>query len=164
MTNDYVVVNAEAQTMPNDRFAEIMAMVLAKGAPFRFQANGFSMSPFIHDGDLITIAPTPTRIRFGDVVAFINPCRDRLTVHRVVHISRIGYLIQGDNSPEPDGCVSRTEIIGCVTRVEHHGKPIRLGLGSERVVIALLSRRGWLVPFLGLMWRVLGPIFKRFNS
>ena len=62
MTSNYVVVNATVQTMPNARVAELMTAVLTRGVPFRFQASGVSMSPFIHDNDVITIAPAPTRI------------------------------------------------------------------------------------------------------
>jgi signal peptidase I len=163
MTSDYVVVNAAGETMPNARVAGLMAAVLTTGAPFRFTASGFSMSPFIHDGDAITIAPTPARIRYGDVVAFVNPFGGKLIVHRVVHISRDAYLMQGDHALKPDGCVSRADIIGRVIRVERHGKRVRLGLGIERAVIAFLSRRGWLVPMIVSTWWIFRPILKKFN-
>ena len=34
---------------------ELMKAVLEKNVPFRFRGKGFSMSPFIRDGDVITI-------------------------------------------------------------------------------------------------------------
>ena len=147
-TRDYVVADDTTQIISNARFAELIAAVLAKGAPFRFQANGSSMSPFIRDGDVITISTAPIRIGLGEMVAFVNPDHDRLTVHRVVQILHDGYLIQGDNIPKPDGCVSRSDIIGRVIRVEHQRQYMWLGLGPERIVIAFLSRHGWLVPLL----------------
>jgi len=106
-----------------------MAAVLTTGAPFRFTASGFSMSPFIRDGDAITIAPAPARIHYGEVVAFVNPFNGKLTVHRVVHVSRGGYLMQGDNAPEQDGYVSRRDIIGRVIRLERHGQARAARLG-----------------------------------
>jgi hypothetical protein len=162
MMSDYVV-NGTAQTMPNAGFAELMAAVLTRGAPFRFQASGFSMFPFIRDGDVITLSPTPARLRFGDVVAFANPGNDRLTVHRIVHIARHSYLMRGDNLPEPDGFVSYAGILGRVICVEHRGRRVRLGLGIERVVIAFLSRRGWLMPLLVPVQRIFHFLFKRFK-
>ncbi len=163
MSNDSVVVNGGSQTIPNVEFASLMRAVLARGASFRFQANGFSMSPFIHNGDIITIEPALPRLRFGEVVAFVHPDNNRLTVHRIIHVGQNGYLTKGDNSPEIDGLVSRSDIIGRVTRLKHGGKPSRFGLGVERVVIAFLSRHGWLIPSIGPFWSIIGPIVKRFK-
>ncbi|MEI8355753.1 MAG: S24/S26 family peptidase [Deltaproteobacteria bacterium] len=159
MTGNYVKANQTSQSLPNAVIAELMAAVLEKNAPFRFTAPGFSMTPFIRDGDVITIATGQPR--YGDVVAFLNPCRSKLTVHRIVHVSRSGYLIKGDNTPEPDGRVPRASIIGRVIRVEHCGREIRLGLGIERIVIAWLSRRGWVAPLLWRVWRVIKPVAGR---
>lgn len=106
------------------------------------------MFPFIRDGDVITITPTPARLRLGEVVAFVNPCNDRLTVHRIVHLGCHSYLIHGDNVSEPDGYVSRADILGRIIRVERRGRRVRLGLGLERVVIAFLSQHGWIAPLL----------------
>jgi len=36
---------------------ELLRSVLDKGVPFRFQAKGFCMTPFIKDGDVITVFP-----------------------------------------------------------------------------------------------------------
>jgi signal peptidase I len=140
-------------------FTVLMASVLEKGVPFRFTAPGHSMTPFIRDGDVITVAPV--RIRFGDVVAFVSPHGGKLTVHRVVRVSRDGYLIKGDNTVEPDGTVPRTSLLGRVVGVEHCSRHVRLGLGIERVAIAYLSRRGWLIPVIGATWRVMRPVANR---
>lgn len=147
------------RAMSGAGFAVLMATVLEKGVPFRFNASGHSMTPFIRDGDVITVAPG--RIRFGDMVAFINPCSGKLTVHRVVRISSDGYLIKGDNVLEPDGFVPRTILLGRVVSVEHGSRQVGIGLGIERVVIAFLSRRGWLIPVIGTTWRVIRPVTKK---
>jgi signal peptidase I len=162
MSNCYVTTDQASQSMPSAAFAELMAAVLDKDVPFRFTAPGFSMSPFIRDGDVITIAPR--RLRYGDVVAFMSPCRGKLTVHRIVHISSEGYLIKGDNTPEPDGRIPMSSIIGRVVRVEHRGKRMWLGLGIERIAIAFLSRHGWFFPVLIPLWRMVRPLVKRFST
>ena len=159
MTGNYVKTSQEAQSLPNAAFAELMTAVLDKNAPFRFTAPGFSMTPFIRDGDVLTIAQR--RLRYGDVVAFVNPCRGKLTVHRIIHVSRSGYLIKGDNTPEPDGRVPRSSIIGRVVRVEHCGRQVWLGMGIERIIIAFLSRRGWLMPVVWSVWHIVRPLAKR---
>jgi len=161
LTSTYVVVNDTKQTMPNAGFAELMTAVLTRNVLFRFQASGSSMSPFIHDSDVITITPAPTRLCSGDVVAFVNPCNGRLTVHRVVHIEHHGYLIRGDNVPGPDGYVQHTDILGRVIHAERRGRRVWIGLGLERVMIAFLSRRGWLIPLVMLVRRIFNFFFER---
>ena len=153
------MTNQAKRAVSGAGFSVLMAAVLEKGVPFRFTAPGCSMTPFIRDGDVITVAPG--RIRFGDTVAFVSPHSGKLTVHRVVRISRDGYLIKGDNMPEPDGTVPRTSLLGRVVSVEHCSRHVRLGLGIERVAIAFLSRRGWLIPVIGATWRVMRPVAKK---
>jgi len=147
-----------APTLPNSAFATLMAEVLGRGAQFRFAAPGSSMTRFIRDRDVITVAPLP--VRLGDVAAFVSPLGGRLTVHRVVGIEEGAYRIKGDNCAGADGAIERRYILGRVTRVEREGKRVRLGLGPERVVIALLSRRGWLYPVLVPVRRVVRPFAK----
>lgn len=163
MSDTYVTSNHESHSMAALAIAELMEAVLEKNVPFRFTAPGFSMTPFIRDGDSITIAQLPVQLHAGDVVAFINPCCRKLTVHRIVHISENGYLIKGDNNPEADGRVPRSAIIGRVVRVEHGSRSVQLGLGPERYAIAWLSKREWLRPVMWRVWRVIKPICRKNN-
>ena len=137
----------------------LMREVLSKGVPFRFRAKGWSMLPFIRDGDVISISPlTHASPSVGDVVAFVRPGSGTLVVHRVVARRGSTCLIQSDNSPgSGDGLIPRGSILGRVTRVERGGQQIRLGLGPERFLIACLSRVGLLLP----VWRRAAPIFRR---
>jgi len=136
-------------SLPGPALIELLRAVTATGKPFRFRARGRSMSPFIREGDVITIAPcSATSVKLGQVVAFVNPSTGMLTVHRVVGIRRDACLMQGDNEGYPDGWVPRTCILGQVTRLERNGRPVRLGMGPERIWIALLHRVGWLRPLV----------------
>jgi hypothetical protein len=63
-------------------------------------------------------------------------------------MSGIRYLIKGDNALEPDGVISKDNILGYVTRVQRNGRNIFAGLGPERYIVALLSRRTLIFPFL----------------
>jgi len=159
MTRGYVKENQAAQSLPSAAFMELMASTLDRKAVFRFSAPGYSMTPFIRDGDAVSIGRG--RVRYGDVVAFVKPIQGKLAVHRIVHVSRAGYLIKGDNSTEADGRVPASSIIGRVVRVDHDGKQVRLGLGIERIAIAWLSRHGWLTPLVGTARRFLKPVAKR---
>ena len=137
--------------------AELMRAVLEKGVPFRFRAMGWSMVPLIHDGDVITVAPLLDDLpHMGDVVAFVRPETGKVVVHRIVARWGDAWLIKGDNSNgEWDGLFSRGDLLGMVTAVERGGRMIRLGLGPERGLVALLSRSGLLLPLRQLLYPLL---------
>ena len=102
---------------------ELIEAVHEKGAPFRFQARGYSMAPAIRDGDVITVSPLKEIMpRRGDVLAFRHPERPQMLVHRVLHTMARKYFIKGDNCPEADGWIPAENILGLITRVERQGR------------------------------------------
>lgn len=102
---------------------DLIEAVHEKGAAFRFKAKGYSMTPSIRDGDVITISPLKDIMpRRGDVVAFRYPDRPQMLVHRVLHAGEKKYYIKGDNTPEGDGWVPAENILGLITKVEREGK------------------------------------------
>jgi len=138
---------------------ELMTAVLEKGSSFRFLAKGFSMTPFIKDGDVVTISPFQSRkASMGEVVAFIKPQTQNLAVHRIIGKSKARFLLQGDNVPEADGLVPEEQLLGYVEKVERQGRSVNLGLGPERRLIAFLNRKGWLLHLRYVLWRLLKPL------
>jgi len=135
-------------------FIALMRDVLDKGRSVRFQVWGTSMTPFIRDGDVITVAPVSAErdIGLGEVVAYLQPLPTGqwLVVHRVVGRRGSSFHIRADYAlgvyclPP----VRPEHILGRVVRIERGGKDIRFGLGPERCVIAVLSRGGLLLPLL----------------
>jgi signal peptidase I len=102
---------------------ELIEAVHEKGASFRFQARGFSMTPAIRDGDIITVSPLGDIMpRRGDVVAFRHPERPQMLVHRVLHAKEQKYYVKGDNCPEADGWIPAENVLGLITAVERRGK------------------------------------------
>ena len=102
---------------------ELIEAVHEKGASFRFQAKGYSMTPAIRDGDVITVSPleghhAPPWRRGGfppsRTAADAGPPRAAR--------ERKKYYIKGDNCPESDGWVPAENILGLITNVEHRGK------------------------------------------
>ena len=141
---------------------ELLRAVLDKGAPFRFRAKGFSMSPFIKDDDVITVSPlTDDSTRYGDVVAFIRPEMKKLVIHRVVGKKGEYFHIKGDNITYTDELIPVANILGRVIRVERNGKEVFFGLGPERFLIAFLNRRGLLFPLFYPIWQIMRPIVRR---
>jgi hypothetical protein len=99
------------------------------------------MSPLIQDGDVVTLKPVAGETtRVGDVVAFVLPGNGGLAIHRVLRRRGRSRLLQGDAVQEPDGWVDSADIFGRVVMVQRKGRSVRLGLGAERVCIAVLHR------------------------
>jgi hypothetical protein len=135
--------------------AEFMRAVLEKGSLFRFRARGRSMTPFIRDGDIITIAPLESRQpRLGEVVAFSRASDQRpaLVVHRVVGRDERGYTVQGDGIFCEAETVPSESVLGRLSKVERNGCSVRLGLEPERRLIAWLSRTR-------LLWKLVWPVW-----
>ena len=141
---------------------DLLRAVLHKGVPVRFQAKGFSMSPFIKNNDVVTISPLQgTQPSLGDIVAFAHPETQGLYIHRIVR-NKGGFCVtKGDNRSQTEESVPIENILGSVTRVERDGRHVFLGLGPERFLIAFLGRRGLLFPFLFPLWRILRPFMRR---
>ncbi len=157
MRSSLLVRKQDEIALSGDSLTGIMMAVLAKGRPFRFRAKGFSMSPFIKDGDVVTVLPVGRGgPRVGDVVAFLFPSTGKSAVHRVVRRVHGSYVLRGDNTDEADGTVSRDRIIGLISRVERDGKRVRLGRGLTGMAVATLSRSGLLLKGLGAARRLSG--------
>jgi signal peptidase I len=140
-------------------FIELLQATLGEGAPFRFRARGFSMDPFIRDGDVITVSPLGENSPgMGDVVAFVQREIEKLLIHRVIRIKANAYFMKGDNTKGVDSSVPPANVLGLVTRVERGRKRVFIGLGPERYLIALLTRRGLTIPLVRVALKLLRPI------
>ncbi|MFH1783026.1 MAG: S26 family signal peptidase [Candidatus Omnitrophota bacterium] len=128
---------------------DLMKEAFKKGNSFRFKAKGFSMSPFIKGGDVITIKPLKeVSLIIGDIVSFISPKTNSLAVHRIVSIKKNGCVFKGDNSFNSDGLVLNKDILGVINKIERNNKDITFGLGKEKGIIVFLSRTRILFLFL----------------
>jgi hypothetical protein len=117
------------------------------------------MSPFIKNGDFITVSPfykIPPRV--GDVVAFSSERAGSPIVHRVVGKSGKCLLVKGDNASHAHDLVPETNILGRVTQIERDGKKVSFGLGPERALIASPACRRLLLNFI----RPLVSLVRRF--
>jgi signal peptidase I len=130
----------------------LLQNVLNMGASFRFRAKGFSKSPFVVDGDVIDISPLQgTSPHIGDIITFIHPKIQRLSIHRIVGKNNDSYLTRGDNAPGTDGWVPREEILGYLSKVKKKGRDNHWVLGAKRVLIDLLTRTSFFLPLRKLM-------------
>ena len=158
---DLFVVVGQELPLSGSAMIQLMSAVLDKGMSFRFRAKGFSMSPFIKNDDVITVQSLGSEApKLGEVVAFRHPMSQRLVVHRVVKPGDGTCRIRGDAISEDDGSVPRSAILGRVVHVERNGKPVRLGMGTERAFIAFLTRSGLFLRVIIPIWIVIRPIVR----
>ena len=128
--------------------------MLEKGKSIRFQAKGWSMRPFIRDGDFIVVSPVKgSSIRKGEVV-FYSTAENEIIVHRIIRKykknDRITVLIKGDASFGPPEKVDIQNVLGKAIAIERNGREKRLDGKLYRIidlffaVISPFSR--WIYP------------------
>ncbi len=143
--------------LSGESLTELMREVMRRRKSFRFRARGLSMSPFIKDGDVLTVVPLagsgPKR---GDVVAFVHPDTGKVAVHRVLRAGPGLFFIKGDNVADADGRVPFERLLGVVASVERAGGRPRAANRCAGAVIASLSGSGLLTKALGTARRVAG--------
>jgi ribosomal protein S18 acetylase RimI-like enzyme len=134
--------------LDGDQIRALASEVLSRGAPFRFQAHGWSMRPFVRDGDFLTVEPSgPKDLSVGDVALYVGHC-ERLTAHRVVRVEardgRTEFLMRGDSQLDPVERVPAALVLGRCRRIERADKTIDLDQPVQRLA--------------ALLWRTLHPL------
>jgi hypothetical protein len=125
--------------------AELLRTLFGERISLRLRVGGHGMSPFIKHGDLVVLSPLGARIPdIGDAVIFVEPRTQKIVIQRVIKRAMNSYLLKGDSAQEATGIIPGANILGRVTKVERRRRTIHLGLGPERILIALLSRKGLL--------------------
>ena len=133
--------------------------ILEKGKSIRFQAKGWSMRPFIRDGDFIVVSPVKSSsIRKGDVVFYSN-AENKIIVHRIIRKykknDRITVFIKGDASFSSPEKMDIQNVLGKVIAIERNGRKKRLDtklyqiIGLFFAVISPFSR--WIYPIGSIM-------------
>ena len=143
----------EDLSLDSKTFLGLAREILNQGSCIRFRACGYSMSPFIRDGDIIQVKPAEaSSITPGDIVLYSNP-DGFAVVHRVVVKKTEGErTVLLTKSELPSGqsyeCVRPEELLGKVVKVESKGRRRRLDKGWLKI-LGLCS-----VKWPGLLWKV----------
>ena len=155
LQNEHYLIKKQIEdlSVSTRALADLLRAVMNKEACARFRVHGFSMYPFIQDGDVVTLSPLQKqKLHIGDVIALELPFDRKLLVHRIIRVHKSGYLVKGDNQLDPDGLISPSSIIGQVIAVERGGKKAMAGLGLIKYIISGIGRTR--VGFL-FYWRVM---------
>lgn len=146
---------------------ELSKDIFRRGKSIRFQAKGWSMRPFIRDGDFIVVSPIKnSSVKTGHVV-FCITTENKIIVHRVIKKykkdkdNRITMLIKGDatfSSPEK---VEMQNVLGKVVAVERNGRKKRLDTKYHQIKGLLFAG---ISPFSQWTYPFFSKIKKYFNS
>lgn len=147
--------------------AELSKNIFRRGKSVRFQARGWSMRPFIRDGDFIVVSPIEnSSIRTGDVVFYLTT-ENKVMVHRVIRKhkkdkdNRIIMFIKGDatfNSPEK---IEMQNVLGKVVAVERNGRKKRLDTKLYQLTGLLYAG---ISPFSQWTYPFFSKVKKHFNN
>ena len=151
----------------NADLLELSKDIFRKGKSIRFQAKGWSMRPFIRDGDFIVVSPIKnSSIKAGDVVFHLTT-ENKVIVHRVIKKhkkdkdNRTTMFIKGDatfSSPEK---VEMQDVLGKVVAVERNGRKKRLDTKFYQTKGLLCAG---ISPFSQWTYPFLSKIKKYFNN
>ena len=96
--------------------------------------NGVSMEPLYHQGDLVVVARSD-HYEIGDIIAYHDPAKDLVVLHRIVGGDTTGWIMRGDNNQSEDAIrPSSSQVIG---RAIAHAPWIGHLLGSPAGLAAL---------------------------
>jgi len=138
-------------------FLELSNEILRLGNRLRFRARGYSMYPFIRDGDILEVEPVDGQgVRLGDVI-FYHRAGQRAVVHRVIkkflQKDKTIFVAKGDANPAEGEIVQMEDILGRVSAVERNSRRIRFDSPSARLMNILCAKSSlffsqWIHPLL----------------
>ena len=116
-------------------------------------ASGYSMFPFMRNGDIQTISPVPIEeIQIGDVAVFER--NNDWISHRVIDIRKTNnettLILRGDTCIQIDPLVTKENYVGKTVEFERGAKTINLNnrkIASKRIIQLGLVRCCFLFYF-----------------
>jgi signal peptidase len=146
---------------------ELSKDIFKTGKSIRFRAKGWSMRPFIRDGDFIVVSPVEySLIKTGDVVFYLT-AKNKALVHRVIKKSkkdkddRITMFIKGDATFSTPEKTDTQNVLGKVVAVERNGRKKRLDTKLYQLAGLLLAV---ISPYSQWTYPLLSKIKKYFNN
>lgn len=127
---------------------------LKKDGLFIGKTKGDSMKPMLENGDTVIIVPPTFPLKKADVPVYRKD--GHYTMHRIVCISRKGYIIRGDNRLFSERDITDRDIVGVLFAFYHNGKCISCN-DAEYIKYSKKVSRGYPI-------RLLKYFFKRMSE
>lgn len=160
----------------NTDFLKLSRDIFKRGKSIRFQARGWSMRPFILNGDIILVSPVEnSSLKTGDVVLYSTE-RDKVIVHRIIKKykkdGRMILLVKGDATSGFADEVGTQDVLGKVTAVERNGRQRRIDTKLYHMIGLLFAGMSpfsqWIYPIGSLIKsrgrKLLGGLLEKMQS
>ena len=129
---------------------------------------GNSMSPFIRNGDLLTLSPIEDRKpEVGDIVAYEQARNQKLIIHRLIRKEKNWFVMKGDNCQDEDEGVPDSHLLGIVTRVERKNRVRNFGINQFKMMAKWLSQKNIIIKVktvLSVPIKLLKCTFRKITS
>lgn len=90
----------------------VVAVLVAIGQVSFVVTHGTSMHPVYYEGDLVVVAPS-AGYEVGDIVAYREPGREGVVLHRIIGGDTNGFVFKGDSNESTDpGARPADQIVG----------------------------------------------------
>lgn len=139
---------------------DVSKEALLEGLPLRVKSRGYSMYPFIKNGDTIQIEViNADKLKLGNIVFYCLPS-GTFVVHRLIKKNGSGSLFtNGDNMRQYDEPIDEEQVFGRVIQIERNGRALKLRgrlNGLNMHLITMLAR--YRIPLQITLKRTLGRI------
>jgi len=118
--------------LPCRELMPVIRSALERGQRVRMTCNGWSMCPFIRDGDIVELQPPSGSVTLGDIVLAQSPA-GHYVLHRVVRIEGLAYFLAGDAQRAREGPFERSALVGQAVKVLRGRRTIALERGVWRL-------------------------------
>ena len=111
--------------------------LLKQGIPVSFPIRGWSMYPFLSDGDMVTVEPLEEHIPSVNDAILYRRINGPLVLHRLMKIDHKGYYFCGDNQTEIEGPLNRSQLLGILVSYTHNGKQVQSADSSYQLLTSV---------------------------
>lgn len=123
-------------SLNHNEFTELSTNILSQEGSLNIKVHGFSMYPFIRNGDIISIHPcNASFLRLGDV-ALYHVDRKKLVAHRIVgkHIQhgQIFLRMCADATLDYNEWIPACNVLGKIVSIQREQKVLHLDKGFLR--------------------------------
>lgn len=120
--------------------------IIGRGGSFSFKAHGWSMYPFIRDGDILIVSPIRTNeIKSGDIILY-KSFDNMIVVHRVIGKTKINnhemLKVRGDALMGTPEYIATTQVIGKAIKQRRDSHVVDLQKGGSKFLARI-----WLITY-----------------
>lgn len=138
---------------------------IPESAILHYKATGFSMEPFILDGDELIIHARPAKFFPGDILLYHSPSYPKPVAHRLARVENTPsrFLMRSDAIPEVSEWIEAQAIIGRVEGILRKGdRPFFIK--SSRLNRAAAIAYPWFLTFKNHILSWSGPLMEKIQN